>query len=258
MPMSLKCVKITKVLKWSAWPEMVWKKRVVSELLSPGKGNSTEAHSLQEATLKRFQCFGDTETFSGGGENWGQQILRFCITNNALSVFDAPIKQHNRSLMSLDSPALPRSYLHPLDTLPLRNSCVTEALVCSRPGTADAAWPVGQRTAWAGGGPHPARWQAHPPCHQIRCFWLRPRCHNSPLPGSLGQCHRLGTPTSQATSQQDSVFWVPRGRSPTDAARVWKCCRCRKTQHTPVARKKSHHRSIPLPKAGLGEVPLED
>lgn len=48
---------------------LVWKKRVVSELLSPGKGNSTDARSLQEAILKRFQCFGDTETFSSGGEN---------------------------------------------------------------------------------------------------------------------------------------------------------------------------------------------
>lgn len=48
---------------------LVWKKRLVSKLLSPGKGNSTEARSLQEATLKRVQCFGDTEAFSSGGEN---------------------------------------------------------------------------------------------------------------------------------------------------------------------------------------------
>lgn len=48
---------------------LVWKKRLVSELLSPGKGNSTDARSLQEATLKRFKCFGDTENFSSGGEN---------------------------------------------------------------------------------------------------------------------------------------------------------------------------------------------
>lgn len=168
---------------------------------------------------------------------------------------NTPIKQRKASLM--DSPALPRPYLPLPDTLSLRNSCVIEASACSRPGTADAAWAVGQRTAWAAGKPHPAQWQAHPP-HRTRRFWLRPRGRNSPLPGSPGQCHRLGTPTSRATSQPDCEFWGPLGCNPTDAAGVWKCCPCRKTPRTPVARKKSHHRNIPLPTASVREAPLED
>lgn len=112
---------------------LVWKKRVVFELLSPGKGNSTEARSLQEATLKRFQCFGDTETFSSAGENWGQQMLRFCITNNALLVFNTPIKQHERKLdafeISGSSPILPSSTGHsPFEKVPRNwSTCVLQA-----------------------------------------------------------------------------------------------------------------------------------
>lgn len=182
-------------------------------------------------------------------------MQRFCTPNRTLLVFNMAINQRNASLM--DSPALSQSYLPPPDTPSLRNSCVTESSVCSRPGTADVAWAVGQRTAWPAGKPHPAQWQAHPR-HRTRRFWLRPRGRNSPLPGSPGQCHRLGTPTSRATSQPDYVFWGLQGCSPTDAAGAWKCCPCRKTQRTPVALKKSHRRSIPLPKASVGEAPLED